>query len=704
MTLILPASPPATAKPLVLVVDDVPANVHVLATALRADYRIKVALDGATALEIANREGDQPDLILLDVMMPTMSGHDVLRRLREVDDTADIPVAFVTADTSQGGQVAGLKLGAFDYLTKPVDIPVLRTRVHNLIEQRRLQRQLRESELKLHAMLDSSMQFIGLLDTTGHVLHLNRQVHELLAQPLKSMLGLHFCELPLWTQPRQRTAVREAVERAAAGLASRFETRHTRPDGSTLVLDFSMRPILGEHGGVAFLLPEASDVTQQRAAEESIRHMANNDPLTGLPNRTLLADRVNQAVRAAERSKEPLALMFVDLDRFKYINDTLGHGVGDKLLKETARRLEASVRQSDTVARVGGDEFVVMLPETTVSGAIVVAEKVLANIGQACLIDQHELMVTPSIGIAMYPVDGRDFGALSKCADVAMYRAKHDGRNGYRFYTQEMHERSSRLLRMETLLRQAAARGELHLHYQPQIDLGSGRCVGVEALLRWNNPELGAISPAEFIPLAEETGLISQLGQWVLRHAVQQARRWLDDGVPFGVMAVNVSTIQLRQKDFMQTVADSLREAGLPSDRLELEMTESAAFGNAEAAVKLLDELHRSGVRISIDDFGTGYSSLSYLKRIHIDKLKIDRSFVRDLGQDSEGEDEAMVEAIIHMARSLKVTVIAEGVETLEQLESLRLRRCHEVQGYFFSRPLPPGELEAWLLRQAPGG
>jgi diguanylate cyclase (GGDEF)-like protein/PAS domain S-box-containing protein len=683
-------------EPLILIVDDVPANLHVLASALRSDYRIKIALDGATALGLASREADPPDLILLDVMMPLMSGHDVLRRLRDTPETCDIPVVFVTADTSEGSEVKGLSLGAFDFLTKPVNIPVLRTRVANLIEQRRLQRQLQRSELKLRAMLDSSMQFIGLLDTAGRVLHLNRQVHDLLGMPLESLLGQRFWEIPLWADfEQQREDVRDAVERAAMGIASRFETMHTRAGGDGMILDFSLRPILGAGGEVAFLLPEASDVTQQKAAEENIRHLANNDPLTGLPNRTLLTDRVNQAIRSAERSKEPFALMFLDIDRFKYINDTLGHGCGDRLLKEIGARLVQSVRLPDTVARLGGDEFVLLLPDTPAGGAMVVAEKLLAHIVKPCVIDMHELAVTPSIGIAMYPSDGRDFATLSKRADIAMYRAKREGRNTYRFFTQEMHDRSSRLLHMEALLRQAITRNELLLHYQPQIDLASGECVGVEALLRWNSLELGSVSPAEFIPMAEETGLILPLGQWVLRTAAQQAKVWFDAGMPMKLMAVNVSSIQLRRADFAQTVADCLEAVGLPPERLEIELTESAAFSNPETALALLQQLHECGVRISIDDFGTGYSSLSYLKRIHVDKLKIDQSFVRDLGQN--GGDEALVEAMIHMSRSLKLTIVAEGVETQQQLDCLKARGCNEVQGHYFSRPLPADELEKWL-------
>ncbi len=691
-------TPDRSRKPLLLVVDDVPANLHVLASALRTDYRVKTATSGRVALELAARE-DRPDLILLDVMMPEMSGHEVLHELRGDPSTREIPVIFVTADASEGNEIECIEEGARDFLTKPINAPILRARVRNLLGQREMQRQIELQDVKLRAMLDSSMQFIGLLDPQGRVLHVNRQVHELLGLQLDRLIGVDFTGISLWQRvPGQLEAVRNAVAAGAQGLSSRFETRHVRHDGSELILDFSLRPVWDADGQVVFLLPEATDVTRQKQAEESIRRLANYDPLTGLPNRTLLTDRVSQAIRVAERNSEPLGLMFLDVDRFKHINDTLGHATGDRLLIEVAARLVASVRMQDTVARLGGDEFVLLLPNTHAGGAMVVAEKLLERISERCLIDQHELAVTSSIGIATFPGDGRDFATLSKSADVAMYRAKREGRNTFRFYTQEMQERSSRALQMESLLRHAIERNELVLHYQPQVELDSGDCHTVEALLRWQSCELGLVSPADFIPLAEESGLILPIGEWVLRSATQQARRWLDAGSPIRQVAVNLSSVQLRQQDLPATVAQCLREAGLPPGHLELELTESTAFSNPENAFAMLAELHACGVRLSIDDFGTGYSSLSYLKRIHIDKLKIDQSFVRDLGRDRE--DEALVDAIINMARALGLKTVAEGVETTEQLECLRQRGCDVVQGFHFSRPLPTDELETWLRRR----
>ncbi len=691
--------PPVMPKQLLLLVDDVPANLQVLSAALRDDYRIKTATSGKAALALARRE-DRPDLVLLDVMMPGMSGHEVMRHLREDPHTCDLPVIFVTADTSEGSENHGLELGACDFLTKPVDVPVMRTRVRNLLHQRRLQRMLELNELKLHAMLDSSMQFIGLLDTSGRVLHLNRQVHQLLGLPLEALMGHEFWRTGLWTAtPESQATVREAITQAALGEPSRFEISHLRSDGTEMVLDFSIRPVFGAEGEVAFLLPEATDVTQHKRAEENIRRLANFDPLTNLPNRTLFGDRVGQAIRVAERTGEPLALMFLDLDRFKHVNDTLGHDYGDKLLIAVGQRLTQTVRVQDTVSRLGGDEFVLLLPNTPAAGAMVVAKKLLASIGQPCQIGAHELSVTPSVGVAMFPGDGKDFDSLSKSADVAMYRAKREGRNAFRFFTSEMQERSARHIQLEASLRHAVRRDELSLHYQPQIDLATGECFGVEALLRWKSPELGSISPGEFIPLAEETGLILPIGEWVLRTATRQMRAWLDAGSPLRLVAVNISAVQLRQRDLPDLVESCLADAGLPPQYLELELTESAAFSNPEMAIAMLAQLRARGCKLSIDDFGTGYSSLSYLRRIEIDKLKIDQSFVRDLGKDPG--DESLVNAIISMARSLKLKTIAEGVETVEQLEYLRDQGCNEVQGYYFSRPLAQADLEAWLARHA---
>ena len=431
-------------------------------------------------------------------------------------------------------------------------------------------------------------------------------------------------------------------------------------------------------------------VAEQQAAEAHIQRLALYDSLTGLPNRLLLADRSSQAIETARRNTEPLAVFFLDLDHFKNVNDSLGHRVGDALLTQLAQRLRGAVRDQDTVARTGGDEFVLVLPQTDIAGAAHLAAKLMGLASAPFVVDDQELTATLSLGIAMFPADGDNFESLCQSADAAMYRAKRDGRNAYRYFTSEMQAQSARALVLENALRRAQERGQLSLHYQPQFVLeasGEASITGAEALLRWQHPELGWVSPAEFIPVAEHTGLILSIGEWVLREALGQLRRWDEAGLPALSMAVNLSAVQFRQADLPALVARVLDALNMPAERLELELTESAAMDDPAAAVAVMNELHARGVQLSIDDFGTGYSSLSYLKKFRVSKLKIDQSFVRDLSDDTE--DRAIVDAVIRMAGALGMGTIAEGVETAAQLAFLQRQGCHAVQGYFFSRPLP---------------
>ncbi len=440
-------------------------------------------------------------------------------------------------------------------------------------------------------------------------------------------------------------------------------------------------------------------IIEQMAAEARIQQLAHYDALTGLPNRALLTERCRQVLSLAQRNQQPVSLMFLDLDHFKTVNDSLGHRVGDEVLVELARRLMAVVREQDTVARLGGDEFILLLPDTDATGAAHLATKLLEATLLPFNLEGHELTVTPSIGIAMYPGDGVDLDNLSRCADSAMYKAKSEGRNGFSFYTADIRTETNSALLLGNALRRALERDQLSLHYQPQIALASGQTVGAEALLRWNHPDLGAIAPSQFVPIAESSGLILPIGEWVIRKAVQQLADWIRAGLEPITMAVNLSSVQFRHAGLPQLVSRILQEAGVPPRLLELELTESVAMTNAAGAIAIMDDLHQRGVRMSIDDFGTGYSSLAYLKRFQVYKLKIDRTFVRDITEDMD--DKAIVGAIIRMADSLGMQTIAEGVETQGQLDFLRERGCTEVQGYLFSRPLPAVEFEA-LLRMGP--
>jgi len=440
-------------------------------------------------------------------------------------------------------------------------------------------------------------------------------------------------------------------------------------------------------------------VAEQQAAEARAERLALFDALTGLPNRHLLADRASQAIDIARRSDEPLAVLFLDLDHFKNVNDSLGHRAGDCLLAQLAARLRGAVREQDTVARMGGDEFVLVLPQTDIAGAAHLATKLMALASAPFQVEQQELTVTPSMGIAMFPTDGDDFDTLCKCADAAMFRAKKDGRNAYRFFTSEMQAQSARALLLENALRRALERQQLSLHYQPQFALdddGDSPIIGAEALLRWQHPELGWVSPAEFIPVAEASGLILPIGEWVLKEALSQLRRWDHAGLPVLTMAVNLSAVQFRHDDLPALVGRVLDEVGMPARRLELELTEGAAMDNPAAAIAVMNELHARGVQLSIDDFGTGHSSLSHLKRFRVGKLKIDQSFVRDLTEDAE--DRAIVDAVIRMAGALGLQTLAEGVETEGQLAFLRRQGCQAVQGYLFSRPLPAEAFAEFVL------
>ncbi|WEF35298.1 bifunctional diguanylate cyclase/phosphodiesterase [Pseudoduganella chitinolytica] len=474
----------------------------------------------------------------------------------------------------------------------------------------------------------------------------------------------------------------------------------TGKDGITRWFTTNGEPVYDAHGEFRGYRGTGSEITERKLAEQRIQHIAHHDALTSLPNRVLLQDRLTQAVAYANRSGHSLWVLLIDLDRFKFVNDTLGHKAGDELLKTIAARLQASVRESDTVARLSGDEFVAILseyPEQTLSPDVV--GRIMRALAQPVDLEGKEFIVTCSIGVAVYEGDGAPSLHLIEQADIAMYSAKKLGRNCYQFFEQSMNEEAQERLRIESALRNALVRQEFVLHYQPQLDLATGAIVGVEALLRWQHPELGMVSPQRFIGLAEETGLIVPIGAWVMRTAAAQAKAWHDAGLPPLRMAVNLSARQFAQPDLVQSIAAVLAETGLPAACLELELTESLFVDDVAKAVALLHELKGLGVALSIDDFGTGYSSLSYLRTFPIDVLKIDRTFVGQIAGDSD--QAAIVVSIIALAHNLQLKVIAEGVETADQVAFLRRHDCDQVQGYYFSRPVPAQEFAALVQENA---
>jgi len=452
-------------------------------------------------------------------------------------------------------------------------------------------------------------------------------------------------------------------------------------------------------GGRPATVGTVIDISTQKLAERRIRELADFDVLTGLPNRRLLQARFSQLLANAERDESEIAVIFLDLDHFKRVNDSLGHSVGDDLLCEVASRLVGAVRRVDTLARLGGDEFIFALPGITASAAIEVARRLLEVCVVPYVVAGHELTVTPSIGISIFPQDGKDLEALLKNADAAMYRAKEGGRNNFQFYASDMNTATLERLLMESNLRRALFQKEFVLHYQPLVSLQSGLIIGVEALIRWQHPDLGMIMPDRFIHVAEETGLINYIGDWVLCEACRQAQAWTEAGLPPLTMAVNVAPVQFRQAGFVEVVAGALAASGLEASRLELEVTERTVMHDADINLGTLSALHRMGVELSLDDFGTGYSSLAYLKRFPVGKLKIDRSFVSDL--DVDADDRAIASTIVSMGRNLRLTVLAEGVETQAQLDLLRNMGCDMAQGFLFSRAIPADKM-ARLLGEQP--
>jgi len=598
------------------------------------------------------------------------------------------------------------KLQAFDkqaqdLLTEmAVDISHALGRFHLESQHLQLEKELKESEERSRLVLENSIDAVINIDHLGNVTEWNAAAERIFGYSRPEVLGRELGQFIIPERHRQaHTAAMHRLFKApdANPTGKRVEIEGVRSDGTEIPVELSVTTVRRDDS--IFFSAFVRDISERKRAEERIQYLALFDALTGLPNRVQLEERINYAISLAKRNDSHMALLFLDLDHFKNINDTLGHSVGDKLLIEIAERLKRVLREQDTVARLGGDEFILLLPESNAEGVRRVAEKLLDSITQPFIDEKNnELTVSSSIGIAFYPDDGLDFETLLKNADTAMYRAKRDGRNGYCFFTPQMQARSVRNLEIENTLRQAIARQQFELYYQPQISVKDGRLIGAEALIRWSTPELGQVSPGEFIPIAEESGLILSIGEWVLRTALGQLKTWIDRGMHPIIIAVNLSAVQFRHAGLIELVSDVLDDLQLPPEYLELELTESVAMHDPLSAINIMNKLHDRGIRMSIDDFGTGYSSLSYLKKFKVYKLKIDQSFVRDISTDPE--DKAIVNAVINMAHSLGLKTIAEGVETESQLEFVSGQGCDEVQGYFFSKPLTAKKFEEFATRE----
>lgn len=553
----------------------------------------------------------------------------------------------------------------------------------------------RESERRFQLMFENAEVGLVLRDLDGRFTQVNPKFCAILGRSQQELLAL---DLVAVTHLDDLATEVQAVAACLAGRQSShtLEKRFLRPDGAPVWTLVTSSLIRDAQGRPTQFMSVVEDISRRKEDEEQIAWLAHHDPLTDLPNRALLGDRLERSLARAARKANRVALLVLDLDRFKMINDSLGHGVGDQLLQQVAGRLSGAVRETDTVSRQGGDEFLIVLGDISDPDDIVrVVQKVLDRMDQPFELAGQALSSTVSIGIAVYPDDGSDGETLIKNADSAMYCAKEEGRNTFRFYTEAMNQSALSRLRMENALRVALERGELSLAYQPQIEIVSRRLLGVEALLRWTSASLGPVSPAAFIPVAEDSGQIIAIGEWVLSQACEQVRRWREQGLGDICVAVNLSALQFLRSDIVSTVRDAIAASAIPPQLIELELTESLLMQNAEGVLRTMRELKALGVRLSIDDFGTGYSSLSYLKRFPVDRLKVDRSFVKDAADNPD--DAAIVRTIIQLGRSLKLDVIAEGAETAAQIEFLAAQGCHSVQGFYFSRPLPEAELRPLL-------
>src|ERR1700685_1060985 len=623
------------------------------------------------------------DIILLDLGLPDAQGIGALRRVRLADDE------------SLAQQV--LREGAQDHLIKGQLEPraffrALRYTIERKVREEALFAEKERAQVTLNSIGDA----VICTDNFGNVTYLNVVAEKMTGWSLLEAAGRPMPEIfKILDSHRNYSDL--------ANLAVELNQKHwpsdcflMRRDGVEIPIEDCISPIHDREGKASGAVIVFRDVSEVRAMTRQMSHSAQHDFLTGLPNRMLVSDRLRQAIALAHRRSTKLALLFLDLDGFKHINDSLGHLIGDKLLKSIAARLVHCVRASDTVRRQGGDEFVVLLAEVKQSSDVAItAKKILQAVAEPHSIDQHDLHVTTSIGLSVYPDDGLDAETLIKNADTAMYQAKENGRQNYQFFKPAMNVRAVERQSIEESLRRALERQEFVVHYQPKINLKTGDIIGAEALLRWTHPIRGPVPPAQFIPVAEDCGLILPIGNWVLRQACQQAQAWVDAGLPLGTMAVNISAMQLRNESFLEGVFAILQDTRLDPRLLELELTESVLMKHAESTASILTALRDRGVQVAIDDFGTGYSSLSYLRNFPIDALKIDQSFVSQI-TTVPGEI-IIVKAVIGLGRSLKLRVIAEGVETREQLAFLQAHQCNEAQGYYFSRPVLPEQFAKLL-------
>lgn len=718
-----------TLKSKVLIIDDTPDNLRLLRSILmERGHQVFPATSGEAALRFL--DSNDVDLILLDIVMPQMDGYEVCRRIKANDRIRDIPVIFVSGMEDVHDKVKAFRAGAVDYLVKPFEQEevVVRIETHLLLrdlqkslsqrvqqrtaelaaanaclrtevaERQSVEAALRLSEERFRALYHDTPSMYLMVNPDGIVRLINRFGLMQLGYTQKEVVGQSvLCLFHSSDQPAAVAHLRQCA--AEPEQVFHWELRKVCKDGTVIWVKETARAVY-EPDGSKVLLIVCEDITERKRAEERIHYLAHHDALTGLPNRVLMEDRVDQYIAHAERFRESVAMLFLDLDGFKHINDSLSHHTGDRLLRAVAIRLQDCLRKGDSIARLGGDEFVLTLPNLTdIQCVAQVARKVLDALDNEFNVGGHKLHISGSIGISIYPTDGINTESLLRAADTAMYHAKSKGRGNYQFFTPALNAAAQQRLELETNLRKALAEGEFELYYQPQVNIESGEIFAAEALLRWRQPGKSPTLCSEFIAIAEESGLILPIGLWALREACMQLQRWHAEGHTDMRIAVNFSARQFYQPQFHETVMEILSESGISPHLLELEITESVLVQHNEENMALLRRLSASGVQLSLDDFGTGYSSLSYLQRFPIQALKIDRSFVQ--GIDRDANQTALVAAIIAMAQGLRLKVIAEGVENVNQAIFLKSHGCLAAQGYYYGKPVP-AQAFTELLRATP--
>jgi diguanylate cyclase len=711
-------APKAPGSARILLVDDKPQLLRSLRDVIEAHgYRHVVEAQGGRAALDA-LASDAFDVVLLDLIMPDVSGHDVLDQATRLRIGSKIIV--VSGDDSFDGVKRALTSGAFDFVKKPYEPMALLNAIERALQHQALERRndemehrLRESEELHRFIVNSSPDLVYMLDRNGCFSFVNATIESLLGVRRDDLIGRHYSEL---IHPDDLHAAehlfneRRTGERATRHVELRVRSNRlpllgrTTKDGHVWMeitaMGMYQDPVERTPNGFLGTYGTARDISERKEAEQVINFQAYHDLLTHLPNRALFRDRLSLAIAQARRNRQRLAVMFLDLDRFKVVNDSLGHTIGDRLLTAVANRLQGSLRSGDTLARFGGDEFTLVLPDArTRDDVSTIANKILDGLRAPFTLDGHDLFVGASIGIALYPENGETVDALIQSSDIAMYHVKTRGKNGFQFYASDMNSQFTTRLSLERELRNAIVNAEFRVYYQPQIDLETGGICGVEALVRWDHPRLGLIPPSDFLPLASETGLITQIDELVQATAFRDVAEWQRIGLGAIRLSVNMTAAQLEQPAFLDQFIGSLSRAGLDPSAVKLEITESAIMQDLEAIVPKLRALRAHGVRIAIDDFGTGYSSLSYLQQFPVNTLKIDRSFVGDIR--AEQGDASIVNAIVSMARGLDLDLIAEGVENRVQLNYLRARGCGEGQGFIFSRAVSEPALRL-MLRDNP--